>query len=66
MPPELKAQTWKDLPRDTKLASVLYPGLATPEVRKEMDALAKSEGKKSPTQFIKSTNYVSPFKQRKP
>jgi hypothetical protein len=64
MNPTLKKQSWKDLPRETKRACVLYPGLAPPEIQREMNELAKGEGKRSPTEFIKSTNYRSPFKQR--
>ena len=37
---------WADLPRMSKLASALYPNLVPPERRKEMDAIARGEGKK--------------------
>jgi hypothetical protein len=41
---------WSDLPRFSKLASVMYPNLADPETRSEMDQISKAEGKRSPTQ----------------
>ena len=40
--------TWYKRPRSSRLASVLWPDLTTPEVRKEMEAICRAEGKKPP------------------
>jgi hypothetical protein len=47
---KLKERTWRDLSRDEKAASVMYPALAEETRRKEMDQISRGEGKRSPTQ----------------
>lgn len=46
----LKHQRWHDLPRQTRLALVMYPDLAPKDRQQEMAAYAMAERKKSPMQ----------------
>jgi hypothetical protein len=39
---------WDKLTREQKLAAVMYPNNAEPEIKQAMDAIAKSEGKRPP------------------
>jgi hypothetical protein len=45
-----KPVTWHDLPREGRLARCMYPNLAEPQFQREMDELARAEGKRSPLQ----------------
>jgi hypothetical protein len=47
---KLKERTWRQLTRDERVASVMYPELAEEARRKEMDQISRGEGKQSPTQ----------------
>jgi hypothetical protein len=41
---------WHSLPRQSRLAAVLYPHLTDAETQRDMAAIARGEGKKSPMQ----------------
>jgi hypothetical protein len=41
---------WHSLPRQSRLAAVLYPHLTDAETQRDMAALARNERKKSPMQ----------------
>lgn len=60
---KLKDLDWKDLPRSSKLANVLYP--AHSEFGKQMNDAARQDGKKPPTgpqRLIDAErSYVSPL-----
>ena len=45
---EMKEIAWHDQPRQSRLAAVTYPHLASEETQKEMAALARGEGKRAP------------------
>jgi hypothetical protein len=45
---KMRPVTWHERSRANRLASVMYPGLADPEARRDMDYFAKQEGKRSP------------------
>jgi hypothetical protein len=45
-----KSISWHELPRSSRLARVLYPHLTDAETQREVAALARNEGKKSPLQ----------------
>ena len=47
---KMKPIAWHERPRMNRLASVMYPGLADEQAKREMDYYAKQEGKRSPTQ----------------
>jgi hypothetical protein len=47
-----KQREWKDLSRDEKLASILYPGQVSDQRRAEMQSLAANEKKRSPQQAL--------------
>jgi hypothetical protein len=47
---KLKTPRWDDLSRHQKLGSVLYPHLASEDLRNEMASIASGEGRKAPTQ----------------
>jgi hypothetical protein len=61
---KLQTETWFQRPRSSRLASVLWPDLTTPEVRKEMNDIAKAEGKRPPF-GPNLIPYVSPYDQLK-
>jgi len=46
----VREQNWKYLPRDSKLARTLYPGLADADTRKAQASFAAGEGKRPPAQ----------------
>jgi hypothetical protein len=48
MTDERRRETWATLPRQSKLASCLYPALVEPHIKAEMQAIARLEGKVSP------------------
>jgi hypothetical protein len=43
-----RQQDWRNLPRDSKLARVLYPALADDDTRKAQASFSASEGKRPP------------------
>jgi hypothetical protein len=45
---KLKKQSWKDLDRSDKAASILFPHLTPQERQAEMSSIAKTEGKRAP------------------
>jgi len=47
---KMKPVAWHQRPRLNRLASILYPGLADEQARREMDYYAKQGGKRSPTE----------------
>ncbi len=62
-----KKTSWHDQPRQSRLASVMYPHLASEETQKQMADLAAREGKRSP-QAAKTEadrGKPSPFAKRK-
>jgi hypothetical protein len=46
----MKKIEWHELPRTSRLANVMYPHLSHPETQRDIAALARGEGKKSPLQ----------------
>jgi hypothetical protein len=44
----VREKNWSELPRDSKLARTLYPGLADDDTRKAQASFAASEGKRPP------------------
>ena len=44
----VKERKWAELSRNEKLASVLYPGHVSQSRRREMEEIAKGEGKRPP------------------
>jgi len=64
---KMKKTDWHDQPRQSRLASVMYPHLASEETQKQMADLAAREGKRSP-QAAKAEadrGKPSPFAKRK-
>jgi hypothetical protein len=45
---KLKEEGWFQKPRSSRLASVLWPHLTSPETRKQMEEIARGEGKRPP------------------
>jgi hypothetical protein len=45
---KLKPQSWDSLPRQSKLAAVMYPELVPEHIRHEMQSIAYGEGKTDP------------------
>jgi hypothetical protein len=45
---KMKTPTWHERPRANRLASIMYPGLADEEAKRQMDYFARQEGKVSP------------------
>jgi len=45
---KLKSQSWRDLPRQSKLAAVMWPDLVPKDVQDQMRALSANERKLSP------------------
>jgi hypothetical protein len=45
---KLKSRTWRDLSRTEQRARVLWPDLAEPEHVKEMEEIARLNGKRAP------------------
>jgi hypothetical protein len=45
-----KEEQWHDIPREGRLARVMYPNLAEPSMQRQMAQLAANEQKKSPMQ----------------
>jgi hypothetical protein len=45
---KMKSEDWFERPRLFRLANVMYPHLAPPEVQREMTMLAAKEGKRGP------------------
>jgi hypothetical protein len=45
---KLKPETWNELPRSSKLASVLWPSLTPPHIQAEMQSISRGEGRTSP------------------
>jgi hypothetical protein len=41
---------WHSLPRQSRLAAVMFPNLADAETQRDMAQLARNEGKKNPMQ----------------
>ena len=61
---KMKPVSWMERPRANRLASIMYPGLADEQARRDMDYLSKQEGKRSPVELrggtpkpTKPTNY---------
>ena len=61
---KMKIPSWMERPRANRLASIIWPGLADEQARRDMDYLSKQEGKRSPTELrggqskpTKPTNY---------
>jgi hypothetical protein len=44
----IKERKWSELSRSEKHASILYPGLVSESRRKEMEEIARGEGKRPP------------------
>lgn len=47
---KIKPVAWHERPRANRLASIMYPGLADEQAKRDMDYFAKLEGKVSPLQ----------------
>jgi hypothetical protein len=47
---KMKPVAWMERPRANRLASIMWPGLADEQARREMDYLSKQEGKRSPVE----------------
>jgi hypothetical protein len=47
---KMKPVAWHERPRSNRLASIMYPGLADEQAKRDMDYYAKLEGKVSPLQ----------------
>jgi hypothetical protein len=47
---KLKSVLWHSVPRQSRLAAVMYPNLTSAENQRDMAAFARNEGKKSPMQ----------------
>jgi hypothetical protein len=45
---KLKNVTWASLPRQSKLAAILYPAQVPPEIQREMRDISRSEGRQPP------------------
>jgi hypothetical protein len=45
---KIKPDTWSSLPRNSKLASCLWPALVPDNIKAEMQVLSRNEGKRSP------------------
>ncbi len=63
----MKKTDWHSQPRQSRLASVMYPHLASEETQKEMADLAAREGKRSPqaAKIEADRGKPSPFAKRK-
>jgi hypothetical protein len=48
MSAKLREQSWHERTRMQRLASVLFPGLADEDTRRQMAELARGEGKRPP------------------
>jgi hypothetical protein len=48
MTTKMRNQSWHDLPRQSRLARVLWPQLAEKQYQDEMQVMSKQEGKTSP------------------
>jgi hypothetical protein len=44
----IKRETWSTLPRQSKLASCMFPDLVPEHIRDEMQAISRLEGRVSP------------------
>ncbi len=64
---KMKKTDWHDQPRQSRLASVMYPHLASEETQKQMADLAACEGKRSPqaAKIEADRGKPSPFAKRK-
>jgi len=62
---KLKQQTWASLPRQSKLAAVLYPKLTPPEIQREMQAISRAEGKRSPLDRSSVGGFANQPKQQR-
>ena len=47
---KLRDEKWHDLPRQSRLARLMYPQLMEPQFRGEVAAMSKSEGKRLPVE----------------
>jgi hypothetical protein len=47
---KMRPVTWHERSRANRLASIMYPGLADEQAKRDMDYFAKLEGKLSPLQ----------------
>jgi hypothetical protein len=45
---KLRPETWSELPRSSKLAACLWPQLVPENIRGEMQAISRGEGRVSP------------------
>jgi hypothetical protein len=46
----MKKVDWHELPRQTRLAHVMFPNLSDAETQRDLAELSRNEGKKSPLQ----------------
>jgi hypothetical protein len=47
---KLREQRWHDLPRQSRLARLMWPQLIENELRGEVAAMSRNEGKRSPVE----------------
>ena len=47
---KLREQKWHDLPRQSRLARLMYPSLMEKRFHGEVAAMSRAEGKKSPVE----------------
>jgi hypothetical protein len=62
---KLKNVSWATLPRQSKLAAVLYPQLVPPEIQREMVEISRAEGKRSPLDRSSVGGYANQPKKRR-
>jgi len=64
---KMKKAGWHDQPRQSRLAAVMYPHLASEETRQQMESFSDREGRKSPQQAKIEADRPnpSPFERRK-
>jgi hypothetical protein len=49
---KIKDVTWHERSRANRLASIMYPGLADEQAKRDMDYFAGQEAKRSPNQRV--------------